>query len=62
MTYDEIMTGIHDAECKLDLSKHIFRIEAANDNDECDYGTEDWRQIQEFVTQRCIEFDARVIH
>ena len=62
MTYDEIMTGIHDAECKLDLSKHIFRIEVANDNDECKYDSDDWREIRQFVERRAKEFDARVLH
>lgn len=62
MTYDEIMTGIHDAECKLDLSKHIFRIEVANDNDECGYGKKDWGEIYEFIRLRMGEFDARILH
>ena len=62
MTYDEIMTGIHDAECKLELSKHIFRVEVANDNDECDYGEQDWREIREFASKRIREFDSRILH
>ena len=62
MTYDEIMTGIHDANCKTELTAHTDTVEQAIDRNECDYGAADWQNISDFVGRRIREFDARVLH
>lgn len=62
MTYDEIMTGIHDAECKPDLMEHIEKVEAAINRGNCSYGASDWEDIYKVTAQRIEDLDARVIH
>jgi len=62
MTKDEIMTGIHDADCKPELTAHIDMVEIALDRGECDYSADDWEEISHFVGLRIREFEKRVIH
>jgi hypothetical protein len=62
MTKDEIMTGIHDAECKPELKAHIELVDKALDRHECDYDGSDWKEISNYIALRIQEFDARVIN
>ena len=62
MTKDEILTGIHDAECKPELKAHIELIDKALDNGDCDYSADDWKEISSYVGMRLKEFESRVIH
>jgi len=62
MTKDEILTGIHSAECKPELKAHIELVDKALDRNECDYSAEDWAEISDSVGQRLKYINARVLH
>jgi len=62
MTKNQILTGIHNAECRLQLAAHINRVEHAIDCDECTYDAEQWIDIRDLIVSKMAEFAARVVH
>ena len=62
MTYNQILTGITTAECKVELANHVDTVELAIELGECSYGETEWTEIYRAAAQRVEYLDNRVIH
>ena len=62
MNTKQILTGIQEATCKLQLSLHIDLIEKALDLGRCDYDWSEELKIAKAIEERIYEFNERVFH
>ena len=62
MNTKQILTGIQDATCKLQLSRHVDLIEKALEEGQCNYDALEEQQIALAIECRLQDFIDRVYH
>jgi hypothetical protein len=62
MNIKEILTGIENASCRVELSAHINLIEEAIDMGKCDYNRLQEHLIASAIEEKIALFKERVFH
>lgn len=60
MTFEEIITGINQSECKQELYDHLDLTKQALDNGECDYDLECWELISRASKSKLMHFNQKL--